>query len=49
MSYILNYMHINILVTKTSRESVGKFERKRAFQDGWRPLQPMAMGSKTQK
>jgi hypothetical protein len=48
MSYKLNYMHVNILATKIYRESVEIFERKRTFQNGWRALQPMVMGSKTQ-
>jgi hypothetical protein len=47
MFYILNYIHANILVTKIYRESLEIFERKRTFQNGWRALKPMVMGTKT--
>jgi hypothetical protein len=33
MSKIVIYIEVNLLAAKNSRESVGKFERKIAFQD----------------
>jgi hypothetical protein len=49
MSEIVIYIDVNLLATKTLRESVGKFERKMAFQDGWHARQPRALGSRTRK